>query len=90
VKWTRRATVDAVLRAVDEGRVEAQSLPCEVRLACYQVLRAAGDPRAAPQLAGAVAWLRQQAARITDEEARRMFLEHVACHRELLAAWGVA
>jgi tetratricopeptide (TPR) repeat protein len=77
--------VDEILHAIEAGRLAAGDLTCTMRLTCYRVLRAAGDARAAPVLAAAVAWLREQAARIPDAEARRMFLENVACHRELLA-----
>lgn len=54
---------------------------------CYQVLQAKGDSRAQELLTAAYALLQRQAARLTDPETRRSFLENVAVHREIVRAW---
>ena len=64
--------------------------PLRIDLTCYQVLRAANDPRAAHVLATAHATLQAQAAKITDMAMRRSFLENVPYHREIVAAWAEA
>lgn len=58
-----------------------------VYLACYRVLAATQDARAAEVLANAYAYVQTQAAKIEDDALRRSFLENVAVHRELLAAY---
>lgn len=70
------------------GSFDGAEEPLLLPLTCYQVLRAAGDPRAAGVLATAMAELQAQAARIGDARARRGFLEQVPHHRELCAAWA--
>jgi hypothetical protein len=51
---------------------------------CYHVLRALADPRADSLLQRAHELLQAQAARISDEEMRRSFLEEVPAHREIV------
>ena len=62
--------------------------PLRIDLTCYQVLRAANDPRAYAVLERAHAQLQEQAARITDEAMRHAFLHNVPYHREIAAAWA--
>jgi ATP/maltotriose-dependent transcriptional regulator MalT len=56
-------------------------------LTCCQVFQANADPRAAEALAEAHEVLQERAARISDEEHRRSFLENVPWHREIIAMW---
>jgi tetratricopeptide (TPR) repeat protein len=58
--------------------------PFRVYLTCYRVLRAGQDLRAQEILNTAHRLLQEQAARISDEELRRSFLENVAAHREIV------
>ena len=58
--------------------------PFRVYLTCYRVLRANQDPRAQVILDTAYSLLQEQAAKISDEELRRSFLENVAAHREIV------
>ena len=51
----------------------------------YRVLRANGDPRAEEVLEEAHNLLQERAAKITDEELRRSFLENVSAHREIIS-----
>ena len=55
---------------------------------CYDVLSEMGDERAEAVLVEGVALLQAQAARISDEGLRRSFLNGVAVHRALMAAWS--
>ena len=61
--------------------------PLRVYLTCYRVLRAGEDPRAEEILDAAYRLLQERAARIEDERLRRSYLENVAAHREIIAAW---
>jgi hypothetical protein len=47
------------------------------------------DPRAQDILRAAYHLLQEWAARISDEEMRRSFLENVAAHREIIEAWEI-
>lgn len=57
----------------------------QVFVACYRVLHASGDPRAAHILDQAHSLLQEQASKIGDEKLRSSFLENVASHREIMA-----
>jgi hypothetical protein len=61
--------------------------PFYVYLACYRVLAANHDPRAAAVLQTARQRLHAAAAQL-DDALRRSFMEHVATHRELLRGAG--
>lgn len=54
-----------------------------VRLTCYRVLHANGDPRAKDVLARAYCLLQERAGSIEDLALRRSFLENVPAHREI-------
>jgi hypothetical protein len=58
-----------------------------IYLTCYQVLRSAGDPQAEKILETAFNLLQDQASRIPDLAYRRLFLENVSWHREIMRAW---
>ncbi|MFQ5595610.1 MAG: tetratricopeptide repeat protein [Anaerolineae bacterium] len=62
--------------------------PLRVYLTCYRALNANQDPRAAQILTTAHNLLQEQAAKITDEDMRRSFLENVPAHREILREWA--
>lgn len=62
--------------------------PFRVYLTCYGVLRANQDPRAGDILSTAHRLLQERAARISDEELRRSFLENVPAHREILGEFA--
>lgn len=71
---------EAILNALDE--------PVRIYVICYQALQTAEDPRAGEVLQTARALLEERAARITEADARRSYLDHVPWHREALAATG--
>jgi len=62
--------------------------PFAVYLTCYRILQASGDPRAGDILAEAHALLQERAAKISDEEERRVYLEDVVAHREIVTAYA--
>ncbi len=70
-----------------EGKMTGLDEPSELFLACYRVLRARGDARAAPLLQRGYELLQATAARIKSETARRSFLERVLVNRALVDAW---
>ncbi len=80
--------VEQILGFLQRGNLDGSEEPMRVHLTCYQVLQAAGDPRASQVLKTAYQDLQSQAAHIADESARRVFLEKVTTHRQLVLAYG--
>jgi DNA-binding SARP family transcriptional activator/Tfp pilus assembly protein PilF len=56
-------------------------------LTCYRVLEARQDPRAGEVLAAAYERMQEQRSNIHGEDLERTFVENVATHRELIAAY---
>jgi len=79
-----RAQVEEILAYLKTGTLDGTEEPFRVYLTCYQVLQANQDPRAREILTTAHTLLQEQAARITDEETRRSFLENLPYHREIV------
>ena len=80
--------VDSIMAYLESGgTTEGTDEPLRVHLTCYRVLDAAHDVRAGAALETAWQTLQQKAARLTDEGARRMYLDNVPYHREIVAAW---
>jgi DNA-binding SARP family transcriptional activator/Tfp pilus assembly protein PilF len=90
----QRGNVGAAMEHVEEilrlgkargfgGAIE----PFRIWLTCYRVLEACQDPRAGEVLATAYERLQAQRSNIHDEDLARTFLENVAAHRELIAAY---
>jgi hypothetical protein len=52
-------------------------------LHCYEVFKAAHDPRAATLVQRVCAWIEERSLQISDETLRQSFLERVAVHRRL-------
>ncbi len=69
---------------------EGIEYPLQVYLTCCRILRANQDPRAQTVLNTAHRLLQEQAAKISDEELRRSFVENVAAHREIISEWRAA
>ena len=78
------ALVGPLVEQLSPEAVAGADEPLRVFLTCYQVLHAAGDPRAEAVLSAARALLCSRAARIADESLRRAFLEQVPAHRAIL------
>ena len=54
---------------------------------CYRLLQALQDPRAPAVLERAYTLLQNWATKLQDPEHRRMFLENVTAHRDIVAEW---
>jgi len=79
-----QAHIEEILSHLETGTLHGVIAPFQVYLTCYRALKASQDPLAQEVLATAYDRLRERAARITDEEMRRSFLENVAAHREIV------
>ncbi|MBN1956382.1 MAG: tetratricopeptide repeat protein [Anaerolineae bacterium] len=82
-----RSHVEEILCHLEHGSLEGTEEPFRTYLACYRVLDAAQDPRAAELLATAHSLLQEWAGRIQDQEIRRSFLDNVAVHRAIVRAF---
>ena len=78
---------DEILAHLQAGNLDGTIEPLWIYLTCYRVLKANDDPHAQEILNTAHHLLHEQAAKINDEEMRRSFLENVAAHREIIAAF---
>ena len=81
------AYADAVLAYLAEHTLEGTEEPIGVYRTCYEVLRAAQDPRATDVLAAGHALLQERAAQFDDEDRRRLFLANVPAHLWLRHLW---
>jgi len=81
---------EEILHCLETGPLDGVEEGLRVYLTCYQVLRAAGDPRAAEFLAWAHSLLQEWSANAPDEETRRSFLEDVPWNRDLVREWQLA
>jgi tetratricopeptide (TPR) repeat protein len=82
-----QALVDEILPYLKNEGLDGMVEPFQVYLTCYHVLQVGDDPRTPEVLTNAHDLLQEQAARIPDEETRILFLEEVAAHREIVAAY---
>ncbi|MBN1887644.1 MAG: tetratricopeptide repeat protein [Thermoflexales bacterium] len=82
-----QAHVQEILDHLETGSLSGAEEPFEIYLSCYQVLDAAGDPRALEILNAAHDLLHQQAAQIGSEELQQSFLYTVPSHRRICQAW---
>ena len=80
--------VDEILRWLGDGnRLYGSIEPLSTLVACIRVLQASKDPRADGLLEETCATLMALADEMPDASARRMFLEDVPWHREIVAMW---
>lgn len=84
---TARAAIEPLLPHLPDTKSAGGDRPIALFLACYQVLDAVGDGRAADVLQRGQRYLVEMAAKIDDEALRRSFLENVPHNLELQAAW---
>jgi tetratricopeptide (TPR) repeat protein len=82
-----QAQVEEILTYLESNALEGIIDPHQVYLTCYQVLKANDDPRAQEILNKGYRLLQERAAKISDEDMRCSFLENVAVHREIVAAF---
>jgi hypothetical protein len=80
-----QAHVEEILSYLESHGLDDAEEPFRVYLTCYRFLDANQDPRAQETLSTAYNLLQEQASRIEDEEMRRLLLENVPAHREILS-----
>jgi class 3 adenylate cyclase/tetratricopeptide (TPR) repeat protein len=69
------------------GRLQGAENTMRIYLTCVQVLMATGDPRTEEFLDTTHSLLQERAANRADEAARRIYLENIPWHREIIALW---
>ncbi len=80
---------EAAVTALTTGQsLDGTESPFQIYLTCYQVLNAAQDARAQAVLHQGHQQLQERANAIVDEQARHMFLENVAVHRQITTAYA--
>jgi hypothetical protein len=79
---------EAILSYLEANTLDGTDEPLRVYQTCYEVLVAAGDPRAGQVLVTAHRMLFERADRIRDPQLRRSFLEDVGAHRAIVQAAG--
>jgi predicted ATPase len=84
------AQAEEILSLIDNIPWCGLGEPFRVYLTCYRVLKANQDPRAREILNTAYHLLQERAAKVSDEEMRRSFLENVTAHREIVRDWQEA
>jgi class 3 adenylate cyclase/tetratricopeptide (TPR) repeat protein len=83
-----RAHVQEILSYLEHGTLDGTEEPARVYLTCYRVLKASGDPCTKNVLEEGYRFLQERAAKISDEEERRSYLENVAAHREIVREYA--
>ncbi len=78
--------VEEILAHLATGSVDGAEEPLRIYLACYRVLQASHDPRAAGILATAQRLLAERAGQIADPTLRQSYLEDVPAHGALASA----
>jgi class 3 adenylate cyclase/tetratricopeptide (TPR) repeat protein len=81
------ALVDEILALLETVPLDGADDPLQIYLTCYRVLQRAGAPRAAEILSTAYDRLQAEAATIGQAQQRASFLEEVAVHRDIVAAY---
>jgi tetratricopeptide (TPR) repeat protein len=76
--------VETIMAHLKQGSLEGTDEPVRIYLACYRCLLATEDPRAGEVLENCYRFLQDRASKIQDETARRLFLENIPAHRELM------
>ncbi len=80
--------VEQILDHLKTGDVNGTDEPMRIYRTCYQVLKAAGDPRAEEILTHAHTILMERAGKITDEAMRTSYLENVAANKQIVEAFN--
>lgn len=70
-----------------ESRFRNCSEPVRIYLTAYQVLKANDDPRAGDVLRQGHEYLMGVREQFEDDDQRRMYIENIPAHRELLSIW---
>jgi len=83
-----QAHVEEILRYLEASALHLHTDSFSIYLTSYRVLSANEDPRAQGILHTAYQLLQERAAKISDEEERRSFLENVAAHKEIVSEYA--
>ncbi|HNT74343.1 MAG TPA: tetratricopeptide repeat protein [Anaerolineae bacterium] len=83
-----QAQAEHIWQAVQAGREDAFDNVLDLYAACIRVFAAVGDARLPAAVQQAHALLQAHAAKIQDESLRRLFLENIPAHREILRAFA--
>jgi class 3 adenylate cyclase/predicted ATPase len=81
------AQVEEILILNENNSVDGAEEPLWIYLVCYRVLNAAADSRSLEVLTKAYEMLEEQAALIADKHTRRIFLEQVPYHADIVQAY---
>jgi DNA-binding SARP family transcriptional activator/predicted ATPase/Tfp pilus assembly protein PilF len=76
--------VEEILTYLETNTLDGTEEPFRIYLTCYRILCASQDPRAQETLDTAHRLLQEQAAKISDEKMRRLFLKNLTAHREIV------
>jgi tetratricopeptide (TPR) repeat protein len=87
ISLASRSMEDIVRYLSEGGTLEGTEEPLRVYLACYAVLEGLGDGRATQLLQTAMLLLESQVSQISDEQARRTYIENVPWRRAIEGAW---
>jgi tetratricopeptide (TPR) repeat protein len=79
-----QAQIEEILSFLSTDSLDGAEEPLRVYLTCYRVLDASHDDRAGAVLQTAYKLLTDYASQISDERARRLFLEEVAVHHDII------
>ncbi|MGC9393269.1 MAG: ATP-binding protein [Anaerolineae bacterium] len=79
--------VEKILRDLDTLLLDGSEEFLRIHLTCWHVLHTLRDRRAGDVLATAHRALRRRAAKISDPEMQRAFLEDIRLHREIVQAY---
>ncbi len=80
--------VNVILGHLDKHGLDGTEAPIRIYLACHQVLLANQDARAREVLHRGYTLLQNRAGQIYDERMRRMYLENVISHRQIIHLWS--
>jgi adenylate cyclase len=83
-----QAHVEEILSYLESHALDDAEEPFRVYLTCYRILDANQDPRAQETLSVAYNLLQEQASKIGDKDTRRLFLENVPAHREIMGEFA--
>jgi len=80
--------VEGIFKYLDDGgTLESTEEPLRVYLICYQILRAAKDPRSTDVINTANDLLQSRIANIKDTSLRKAYLEDNLLNKEIISTW---
>jgi len=83
-----QARVEEIMSCLQTSSLDGAWEPGRIYLTCYRVLQANGDARAQNMLEDGYCFVQERAAKISDEDDRRSYLQNVAANREIVEEWA--